>query len=63
MHASSSSCSGLDGSASSTCAMQPAGTIVSACRTVDQARAVITFMDAASEKLLRSTVSPQRILA
>ena len=32
---------------------------MSACRTVDQARAVITFMDAASEKLLRSTVTPR----
>ena len=29
--------------------MQPAGTIVAQCKSADQAKAVITFMDAASE--------------
>ena len=37
--------------------MQPAGSLVSRCRTLDQARAVVTFLDAASEKTLRSTVA------
>eukprot|EP00884_Botryococcus_braunii_P019728 jgi/Botrbrau1/6439/Bobra.0034s0015.1 len=36
---------------------QPAGPLVAKCRTLDQARAVITFLDAASEKTLRSTVA------
>ncbi len=36
---------------------QPAGSLVSRCRTLDQARAVVTFLDAASEKTLRSTVA------
>ncbi|GLC38597.1 hypothetical protein PLESTB_000450900 [Pleodorina starrii] len=36
---------------------QPAGSLVGRCRTLDQARAVITFLDAASEKTLRSTVA------
>ena len=37
--------------------VQPAGALVSRCRTLDQARAVISFLDAASEKTLRSTVA------
>ena len=36
---------------------QPAGALVDCCRTVDQARALVTFMDAASEKTLRATVA------
>lgn len=35
----------------------PAGPLVSRCRTLDQAKAVVTFLDAASEKTLRSTVA------
>lgn len=38
-------------------AVQPAGPLVTKCRTLDQARAVMTFLDAASEKTLRSTVA------
>lgn len=30
---------------------------MSRCRTLDQARALVTFLDAASEKTLRSTVA------
>lgn len=37
--------------------VQPAGSLVSRCRTLDQARAVVSFLDAASEKTLRSTVA------
>ena len=37
--------------------VQPAGALVGRCRTLDQARAVISFLDAASEKTLRSTVA------
>ena len=33
------------------------GPLVAKCRTLDQARAVVTFLDAASEKTLRSTVA------
>jgi N-acetyltransferase 10 len=36
---------------------QPAGALVAGCRTMDQARAVATFVDAASERTLRSTVA------
>jgi tRNA(Met) C34 N-acetyltransferase TmcA len=36
---------------------QPAGPLVGLCRTIDQARAVVTFLDSASEKTLRSTVA------
>ncbi|GBG87241.1 hypothetical protein CBR_g45300 [Chara braunii] len=36
---------------------QPIGSLVAKCRTLDQAKAVITFLDAASEKTLRSTVA------
>jgi len=36
---------------------QPAGALASACATLDQARALVTFLDAASEKGLRSTVA------
>ena len=37
--------------------LQPAGSLVQKCKTLDQARAVVTFLDAASEKTLRSTVA------
>ena len=36
---------------------QPAGTLVSLCRTIDQAKSLVTFLDSASEKTLRSTVA------
>ncbi|GAX72715.1 hypothetical protein CEUSTIGMA_g171.t1 [Chlamydomonas eustigma] len=36
---------------------EPAGSLVAKCRTLDQGRAVVTFLDAASEKTLRSTVA------
>jgi N-acetyltransferase 10 len=36
---------------------QPAGALAAACRTLDQAKAVLSFIDAASEKLLRTTVA------
>ncbi|CCJ29220.1 unnamed protein product, partial [Pneumocystis jirovecii] len=36
---------------------QPLGSLVNAARTLDQANAVITFVDAISEKTLRSTVT------
>ncbi|KAF6255647.1 GNAT acetyltransferase 2-domain-containing protein [Scenedesmus sp. NREL 46B-D3] len=36
---------------------QPAGSLVSRCRTLDQAHALVTFLDAASEKTLRSTLA------
>ena len=39
------------------CCLQPAGSLVAKCKTLDQARAVVTFLDAASEKTLRSTVA------
>lgn len=37
--------------------VQPAGSLVNLTKTVDQAKAVLTFTDAISEKTLRSTVS------
>ena len=37
--------------------VQPAGPLVAKCKSLDQARAVMTFLDAASEKTLRSTVA------
>ena len=37
--------------------VQPAGSLVSRCKTLDQAKAVVSFLDAASEKTLRSTVA------
>lgn len=37
--------------------MQPVGALVAKCKTMDQARAVVTFLDAASEKSLRATVA------
>lgn len=37
--------------------LQPAGSLVAKTRSLDQARAVVTFLDAASEKTLRSTVA------
>jgi N-acetyltransferase 10 len=43
--------------ASSLADTQPAGALVSKCRTLDQARGVVTFLDAASEKTLRATVA------
>uniref|UniRef100_A0A6T6YLF8 RNA cytidine acetyltransferase n=1 Tax=Amorphochlora amoebiformis TaxID=1561963 RepID=A0A6T6YLF8_9EUKA len=36
---------------------QPAGTLVELCRTLDQAKAVLTFIEAISEKTLSTTVS------
>ena len=36
---------------------QPAGALSGCCRTMCQAKALVTFMDAASEKTLRSTVA------
>ena len=36
---------------------QPVGNLVSRCRTLDQAKAVVSFLDAASEKTLRTTVA------
>lgn len=37
--------------------VQPAGALVGKCRSLDQAKAVVSFLDAASEKTLRSTVA------
>jgi len=36
---------------------QPAGPLALACRSLDQARALVTFLDAAGDKNLRSTVA------
>lgn len=36
---------------------QPAGQLIELCRSLDQAKAVVTFLDATSEKTLRSTVA------
>ena len=36
---------------------QPAGPLLQCCRSLDQAKAVVTFLDAISEKTLRSTVA------
>eukprot|EP00088_Acartia_fossae_P056673 TRINITY_DN6600_c0_g1_i3.p1 TRINITY_DN6600_c0_g1~~TRINITY_DN6600_c0_g1_i3.p1 ORF type:complete len:1013 (-),score=323.42 TRINITY_DN6600_c0_g1_i3:32-3070(-) len=36
---------------------QPVGSLVNCCRTLDQARALLKFVEAISEKTLRSTVS------
>lgn len=36
---------------------QPAGALISSARTLDQAKAVLTFVDAIAEKTLRSTVA------
>ena len=36
---------------------QPAGALTATCHSLDQAKAVLTFLDAASEKLLRTTVA------
>jgi N-acetyltransferase 10 len=35
----------------------PGGPLTSACRSLDQARALLTFLDVASDKVLRSTVA------
>jgi N-acetyltransferase 10 len=35
----------------------PAGALLGCCRSLDQAKAVVTFFDAVSEKTLRSTVA------
>ena len=35
----------------------PVGLLVSACKTLDQAQAVLTFVDSIAEKTLRSTVT------
>jgi N-acetyltransferase 10 len=37
--------------------LQPAGSLVARARSLDQGRAVVTFLDAASEKTLRATVA------
>jgi N-acetyltransferase 10 len=37
--------------------VHPAGALVSRCKTLDQGKAVVSFLDAASEKTLRSTVA------
>ncbi|KAK9918544.1 hypothetical protein WJX75_004887 [Coccomyxa subellipsoidea] len=37
--------------------VQPAGSLVARARSLDQGRAVVTFLDAASEKTLRATVA------
>ena len=37
--------------------MQPAGALVARARTLDQARALVTFLDVASERTLRATVA------
>ncbi|BDA49001.1 RNA cytidine acetyltransferase [Coccomyxa sp. Obi] len=37
--------------------VQPAGSLVAKAKSLDQARAVVTFLDAASEKTLRATVA------
>ena len=37
--------------------VDPSGALVSCCKTLDQGKAVVTFLDAASEKTLRSTVA------
>ena len=37
--------------------VQPAGALVSRCKSLDQGKAVVSFLDAASEKTLRSTVA------
>ncbi|KAJ1974957.1 N-acetyltransferase 10, partial [Dimargaris xerosporica] len=37
--------------------VQPVGTLVNQARTVDQAKAIMTFVDSISEKMLRSTVT------
>ncbi|KAJ7545348.1 hypothetical protein O6H91_09G116300 [Diphasiastrum complanatum] len=47
----------LKGLKESLCDTQPAGSLVTKCRTLDQAKAVVTFLDAISEKTLRSTVA------
>ena len=36
---------------------QPVGALTAACKSLDQAKAVLTFIDAASEKTLRATVA------
>lgn len=36
---------------------QPIGSLIDACRTLDQAKAVLTFVESISEKTLRSTVA------
>uniref|UniRef100_A0A8D0G4Q8 TcmA/NAT10 helicase domain-containing protein n=1 Tax=Sphenodon punctatus TaxID=8508 RepID=A0A8D0G4Q8_SPHPU len=36
---------------------QPVGVLVDSCKTLDQAKAVLKFIEAISEKTLRSTVA------
>lgn len=36
---------------------QPAGALTATCRSLDQAQALLTFLDVASDKVLRSTVA------
>ena len=47
----------LDGIKDSLKEVQPAGSLVNLTKTVDQARAVMTFVEAIAEKTLRSTVT------
>jgi len=47
----------LDGLKDSLQDTQPVGSLVSLARTVDQAKALLTFVDAIAEKTLRSTVT------
>ena len=56
-YCSNSTASGQVASHIKFCCLQPAGSLVAKCKTLDQARAVVTFLDAASEKTLRSTVA------
>ena len=47
----------LDGIKESLVEVQPTGALVKIARTVDQAKALLTFVDAITEKTLRSTVT------
>lgn len=47
----------LDGIKDSLAESQPVGSLVQLARTVDQAKALLTFVDAIAEKTLRSTVT------
>ena len=47
----------LDGIKESLVEIQPTGALVKIARTVDQAKALLTFVDAITEKTLRSTVT------
>ncbi|KAI9784774.1 MAG: killer toxin resistant protein [Geoglossum umbratile] len=47
----------LDGIKGSLAGSQPVGSLITLARTVDQAKALLTFVDAIAEKTLRSTVT------